>query len=413
MLTRATIGAFFAAMALVVLPLSAAAASPPARTLAGTRHLDPCLLRYPSGLQKAVGRTTLFDRQASLYQVCAGFGAPVSVTLTPAMKCAIIAAAATYAGAVVNAGVSKGCAAADIAAAFRSGRWLNAVRQGLKGTACGYFSDIFAGSVGVFVAGAASESGPGAVAVGVATYKALAAGLKLVCGGVFTGGPTEIGVRLEAKHETAVAVDVVRHGKCLKESYGHFGIKWSAVACKRITQQAIHGGAGLLRGDGRIGPLRGGLRLGRDHQADILQFAGQPDAEDQTARYEALGYNCQPSQASPLVQVGSSYCRTVFYLNLDSGGVLSTFYTGSRNYYDQHGISVGTKEGLATRDTHQPVWVGCGTRMALSSKGILTTIDFAGGHMHQTPRGDQLIGGHAADIIVDDIPITVGAFDCA
>jgi len=197
---------------------------------------DVCRLRYPSGIERTTkirfGRQTLFDRQASLYQVCSGFGAPdhVGFKLTPAMQCALIAAAATYGGPVVNKGVSTGCTGGDIVNAYSSGDWLGAVTS----YGCGYFSDIFAGGVGVFAAGATSETGPGAVAVGVSTYKALAAGLKIVCGGVFQGVGTALGHNLETRHQTHVAIDVIRHGKCMKLTRRFGQLQWSALKCRRL-----------------------------------------------------------------------------------------------------------------------------------------------------------------------------------
>jgi len=195
---------------------------------------DPCISRYPSGKQKTRhvfgGSETDYDRQSSLYHVCEGFGAPDAFhfTLTPTMQCALIAAAATYGGPIVNVGVSRGCDLVSIASALGSGNWLGAV----SGKACGYFSDVFAGGVGLVAAGATSETGPGAVAVGVTTYKALAAGLKIVCGGVIGGVGTALGRKLEANHETHVALDVTRHGKCigLKHIFGHWS--WSAASCR-------------------------------------------------------------------------------------------------------------------------------------------------------------------------------------
>ena len=202
---------------------------PPTSSYSG----DPCIPRYPSGLQKTKnvfgGKETLYDRQSSLYHVCEGFGAPESFhfTLTPTMQCALIAAAATYGGPVGNAGASRGCDLVNVASALSSGHWLGAASS----KACGYFSDIFAGGVGVFVAGAASETGPGAVAVGVKTYQALAASLKVVCGGVFNGLGTALGKKLEADHETHIAIDVTRHGKCIKLNHVFGQWSWSATTC--------------------------------------------------------------------------------------------------------------------------------------------------------------------------------------
>jgi hypothetical protein len=198
---------------------------------------DPCHSRYPTGRTKTIkisgGTAEVFDRQASLYQVCEGFGAPDSsqFRLTPTMQCAIIAAAATFGGPIVSAGVSKGCSAGSIVTDLRTGNWLGAV----KSVGCAYFSDVFAKSAALFAAGATSATGPGAVAVGVATYQALTAGMSLVCGGVLTFSATQFGYKLESNHETAVAIDIIRSGKCLHQtSRRFFGIQWSAVTCTPV-----------------------------------------------------------------------------------------------------------------------------------------------------------------------------------
>jgi hypothetical protein len=203
----------------------------PAPPPTGHTSTDPCIARYPSGLQKTKhifgGSETLYDRQSSLLHVCAGFGAPEGVSLSSSMQCALIAAAATYGGPVVNAGVSAGCNTGSIASSLGSSHWLGAA----SGIACGYFSTIFATGVGLFAAGASSETGPGAIAVGVNTYRALAAGLKLVCGGIFDGGLSALGKKLEANHETHIAVDVIRHGECMRLRHIFRLWDWGAVRC--------------------------------------------------------------------------------------------------------------------------------------------------------------------------------------
>jgi len=228
--------------AVVLVSASAAPGASRASATARAVTVDPCQSRYPSGSSKTTKGTlltrTAFDRQASLLQVCEGFGAPDSsgFTLTPAMQCAIIAAAATFGGPVVNAGADTGCDTVEISGQLRNRHWLGAA----KSAACSYFSDIFATAAGVFAAGATAETGPGAVAVGVNTYRALLAGLKLACGGVLTHSATEFGVKLEAKHETAVAVDIIRHGRCLHETRKvGIGIQWSAVACQPQATGAV------------------------------------------------------------------------------------------------------------------------------------------------------------------------------
>lgn len=204
-----------------------------------TSVAEICNSRYPSGQTHTVkvrgGTNTVYDRQASLEQVCLGFGAPEGLQLTPGMSCALIAAAATYGGPAVNAGTSKLCDTTAIASGYESDGWAGVSSSLASDKACGYFSDVFAGGVGAFAAGAASESGPGAVAVGVTTYKALDAFLEVGCGGLLAGGATSLGTKLEDDNETHIALDVVRHGKCilLSQKSGISGTSWHSTSCPR------------------------------------------------------------------------------------------------------------------------------------------------------------------------------------
>jgi len=197
-----------------------------------------CNARYPSGRQRTVrvkgGTETIFDRQASLERVCLGFGAPEGLKLTPGMSCALIAAAATWGGPAVNAGTSSLCDTATVVAGYNSGGWAGVTSSLAESKACGYFSDVFAGGAGLLAAGAASETGPGAAAVGFATYKALASFLKVACGGVLDGGATALGTKLEADHETHVSLDITRRGRCLMLSQkgGLSGRSWHAIDCR-------------------------------------------------------------------------------------------------------------------------------------------------------------------------------------
>jgi hypothetical protein len=236
-----------ALVALAGLPSAAATApvsSASAATAAGSSRAlangaNPCAA-YLSGRitdsKFLAGKATrrLFDRDASIYQVCNGFGAPdvSGFHLTAGMQCALVAAAAAYAGPPLAMGVDHVCSAQSISAAFADGGWINGLKSGARSVACGWFSDVFAGAAAVLVAGAAAETGPGAAAVGLATWKALTAGMRLVCGGLLTGPPTELGVKLEAHHETQVMVDIVRKNKCLEQTQKPvIGIQWSAATC--------------------------------------------------------------------------------------------------------------------------------------------------------------------------------------
>jgi len=200
-----------------------------------------CNSRYPSGQIRSVdvkgGTETIYDRQASLRTVCAGFGAPDDLRLTPGMSCALIAAAAVWGGPGVNAGASELCDTTAIVQGYSSKGWVGVASAAAEEKACGYFSEVFAGGAGVVAAGAASETGPGAAAVGLGTYKALASFLHVACGGLLDGGASALGTRLEANHETHVALDVTRHGKCLllSQKTGLSGTSWHAVGCPRAT----------------------------------------------------------------------------------------------------------------------------------------------------------------------------------
>ncbi len=110
---------------------------PPAPPPAVGRHLDPCVEAYPGGKRitskKFGGKETVYDRTESLYQVCAGFGAPEGLNLSPGMKCSLIAAAATFGGGPLSHGVDTACDTMAIANALQTGNWLGPV----AGKACG------------------------------------------------------------------------------------------------------------------------------------------------------------------------------------------------------------------------------------------------------------------------------------
>ena len=204
---------------------------PPPPPPAAGRYLDPCITAYPhiqlSSKKIFGGHEEIYDRAASLYNVCAGFGAPEGLNFSPEMKCALVAAAATFGGPPLSFSAEKACNVLSYAEAFRTGNWLGAA----AGEACGYFGDTFAGAAGIVAAGATSESGPGAAAVGLYTYRALAAGMKVACGGLFAGGASALGNKLEADHETHLALDVTRKGRCIAYRERFSLVSWRAVDC--------------------------------------------------------------------------------------------------------------------------------------------------------------------------------------
>lgn len=204
---------------------------PPPPPPAAGRHLDPCITAYPRGKRytKEIfkGHEEIYDRVASLYQVCSGFGAPEDLDFSPEMKCALVAAAATFAGPPVSIQADQACNVLEYANAFSSGNWLSLA----SGKACGYFGEALAGAGGIVAAGATSPSGPGAAAVGLYTYRSLAAGMKIACGGLFAGGAADFGAKLEADHQTHIALDVTREGRCIASRHRFKMISWRAVDC--------------------------------------------------------------------------------------------------------------------------------------------------------------------------------------
>ncbi len=204
---------------------------PPPPPPAPGRHIDPCVSSYPPGTRHTKkilgGHEEIFDRASSLYSVCAGFGAPEDLVLTPEMQCALIAAGATFAGAPIAGETNMACNTVDIVNGLSDGDWLGPT----AGLACGFFSEIFAGGVGVVAAGATVETGPGSAAVGLYTYRALSAGLKVACGGLLDGGATALGTKFEADHETDIAHDVTREGKCMAYRERFHIVDWRAVDC--------------------------------------------------------------------------------------------------------------------------------------------------------------------------------------
>lgn len=206
---------------------------PPPPPPAEGRRLDPCPESFPGPIkskqEKAFGGSrTVFDRNSSLYLVCGGWGAPDGVQLTPAMQCAMIGGTATVFGLPIANLTNQACNVAEIARELRSGDWLGAA----GGAACSYFGEMFAERAAIIVAGAAFETGPGAVAIGVITYRALSSGVGLVCAGGLSGGLQQLGVNLESEHQTDIAVDVVHENKCIARRTGPLGtIFWSATSC--------------------------------------------------------------------------------------------------------------------------------------------------------------------------------------
>jgi hypothetical protein len=208
---------------------------PPLNQATDGRWRDPCAV-YDGGTsttKKVFGGTERdFDRMASLYTVCGGFGFPEDLQLTLGMKCAVISAAAVVAGGELADPALKTfeqvCSATDTLQQLASGEWAGVA----GGLACSAFGSLFSEAAGIIAAGATAETGPGAALVGTAVYRAFAAGFKLACGAVFSGGAQSLANKLEADHETHVARDVLTKKKCLRFTQRfNYTADWSAEDC--------------------------------------------------------------------------------------------------------------------------------------------------------------------------------------
>lgn|GEM_PF-2536583 len=208
---------------------------PPLNPKTQGRAVDACAEMYGLGtsVTKHVlgGSQTTYDRQLSLFDVCAGFGTPEDVQWSLGMKCAFISAVTVLAGGALAAPelqtFDQLCDGTDTLLSLQKGDWAGVA----AGKACNVFGSLFSEAAGVIAAGVAAESGPGALFVGDVVYRAFAAGFKLACGGLFSGGARTLGIKLEDKHEADVARDVSSRGKCLRTTtrFGYFS--WSAADC--------------------------------------------------------------------------------------------------------------------------------------------------------------------------------------
>ncbi len=198
------------------------------------RARDACFEVYGSGAMRSKkvfgGSETNFDRDASLYQVCAGFGSPEDFTWSTSTKCAFISAATVLAGGKLADPALRSfdllCSTAEVTTALAAGDY-----GGLaKDEACELFGSLFATTAGLVAAGATAPSGPGVVAASLLVYRSFAAGSKLACSGLWADSGN-FGRKLQADHEANIVRDIVSRGRCLR-SRTRFGlISWSAADC--------------------------------------------------------------------------------------------------------------------------------------------------------------------------------------
>jgi hypothetical protein len=172
---------------------------------ASKSKVPPCQAAFPDAHRKTIGQTTWYNGQESMRMVlCYRFGLDPSADfpISSSMVCGVLAQVIGKGSVKLGVFADGACSGADLA---------SDPKEPVKyiSTACGWASDL----LGVFVKPLGALGSAGCT-------------LAPSAGNAF-------GSALESVHEFEVAVDVVRHGKCIKRSPTHFGSPWLAVKCSR------------------------------------------------------------------------------------------------------------------------------------------------------------------------------------
>lgn len=183
----------------------------------------------------------------------------------------------------------------------------------------------------------------------------------------------------------------------------------------------VHGGAGTITLSGHVGALQ----LDRSTQADVLAFAGLPDATivgnfdpiPHAPNYFALGYSCQASAAVGLGALGGSdYCRTVFYINTRTKRLVG-FHTSSR-FYAFRRASPGMTTGHARRLMDRVAQSGCLTGFFFFARRNQASLygEVDGGRTMSHRQGRNTIlrvsGGHLEALELESNRHPIGLLFC-
>jgi hypothetical protein len=164
---------------------------------------------------------------------------------------------------------------------------------------------------------------------------------------------------------------------------------------------------------GAVGPLRFGVATA----AAVRTHMGVPAANVRgsfgmaaTPDYQALGYDCSSTKGAHGIRIGPygvdapPYCRTVYYINVDTH-TLAGFETTASGYSTANGTTFGMTEAAAAGREGQPSTQGCFT-------GILIGRRAAGG----SPKVFVFVGTHPTDrvsaITADNPGNSVGVLFC-
>jgi hypothetical protein len=178
-----------------------------------------------------------------------------------------------------------------------------------------------------------------------------------------------------------------------------------AAGCGSSKANVLH----VVRATGSVGPLR----IDRSGRAQVIAYAGKPDADlrsrGDTSRYEVLGYGC-PRHIRPLRDYLIP-CRTAFYV---VRGRLGLFFTRGKLYSESHGVRIGMPTGRAERLLHLKVYEGCEANLGLQSTKARLTIGFTGGRTRTLHSGRLLlVGGHVDAFYLHSNDRDPGVTDCA
>jgi hypothetical protein len=171
----------------------------------------------------------------------------------------------------------------------------------------------------------------------------------------------------------------------------------------------------IVTAGGRIGVLQ----IDESTRADVIAFAGPPDAERRgragpaQPQYLALGYGCgtktSPRDTPIAAGAPGPSCGTVFYINSRTG-TLETFFTTSRRYAERHGVRIGMSTSAAERLLKRRLYQGCETDVHLQSAKAFLTIAFTGGVVHLPHTAVR--GGHVWAFVLHGVRGDAGVFDC-
>jgi hypothetical protein len=160
------------------------------------------------------------------------------------------------------------------------------------------------------------------------------------------------------------------------------------------------GGSGVITVGGQIGRLQ----IDKSTRADVIAFAGNPDAESNErvlgfAHYTALGYDCSTTEAEDNFPLGNGgpFCRTVFFVDT-SHHTLEDFVTTSAAYHEKRGVRIGTSTADAERLLHNKVSRSCLVVLRVESLTAKLRINFT--------------RGHADTFVVHSLKRTAGLFHC-